>query len=168
MKDIRFQGYLTFDHSLKLQRVLKPRRIVPPGALVSVVTLAAAALVLSRLHTGMLPAVLLLAFLGVFMAVGFRLMAASARKSQQKVYEAACIERHGILKADGIHIKRGQTRKSIPWQRIDRAVEVDDLVAVVTNGESIGFARYMFNTESEWHRARRMILERLGQSAALS
>ena len=164
MKDIRFKGYLNFDDSLKLQRVLKPRRIVPPGALVSVVILAAAALVLSRLHTGMLPAVLLLAFLGVFMAVGFRLMAASARKSQQKIYESACIERNGVLKADGIHLKRGTTRKTLPWESLDRALEIDHILAVVTKGESIGFARYMFNTESEWRRARILILERVGRT----
>lgn len=161
-KQIRFKGYLTFEDSLKMQRVLKPRRIVPPGALVSVATLAAAALVLSRLQTGVLPAALLLAFLGVFMAVGYRLMTASARKSQQKVYENACIDRHGILKADGVHIKRGQTRRSIPWERLERAVTVDGLVALVTNGESIGFARYMFNTESEWRRAQAMIQKHLG------
>ena len=160
MKEIRFKGYLSFDDSLKLQRVLKPRRIVPPGALISVATLAVAALVLSRLRTGLLPAVLLLAFLGIFMAVGFRLMAASARKSQQKIYESACIERNGVLKADGIHLKRGAARKTLPWESLDRALAIDDIVAVVTSGESIGFARYMFNTESEWRRARALILER--------
>ena len=165
MKDVRFNGYLSFDDSLKVQRVLKPRRIIPPGVLVSVATLAAAALVLSRLHTGMLPAVLLLAFLGVFMAVGFRLMAASTRKSQQKIYESACIERKGVLKADGIHLKRGTTRKTLTWETLDRTLVIDDIVAVVTKGESIGFAPYMFNTASEWRRARTLILERTGSTS---
>lgn len=160
-KDIRFNGYLTFEDSLKMQRVLKPRRMVSPAVLVTVATLAAAALVLAGMHTGMVPALLLLAFLGIFMAVGFHLMAASARKSQQRVYESACIPRRGILKADGIHIKRGSARLSIPWDRFARAVESDGIVAVVQGRESIGFARYMFNTESEWQRARRVILKRL-------
>ena len=161
MKDIRFRGYLTFDDSLKMQRAVKPRRLIPPAALVTVATLAAAALVLSGMRTGLLPAVLLLAFLGVFMAVGLRLMAASARKSQQNVYERACITRNGILKADGIHIKRGQTRKAIPWDRFDRVLELDGVIAVVKGRESIGFARYMFNTDGEWQRARAAILDRV-------
>ena len=161
MKDIRFKGYLNFDDSLRMQRALKPRRSIPPAALVTVATLAAAALVLSGMHTGLLPAVLLLAFLGVFMAVGLRLMSASARKSQQNVYASACIARNGILKADGIHIKRGQTRQSIPWDRFDRVLEMDSIIAVVKGGESIGFARYMFNTDGEWQRARAVIRDRL-------
>ena len=161
MKDIRFKDYLTFDDSFKMQRAVKPRRPIPPAALVTVATMAAAALVLSGMHIGLLPAVLLLAFLGVFMAVGLRLMAASARKSQPNVYESACIPRSGILNADGIHIKRGQTRKSIPWDRFDRVLEMDGIIAVVKGEESIGFARYMFNTEGEWQRARAVILDRL-------
>lgn len=158
-RDIRFKGYLTFDDSLKMQQALKSGRRVPPAAIVTVVTLACVALFLSRMQVSRIPAIVLLAFLGTFMAVGFRLMAASARKTQQQVYESACIERYGILKAEGIHIKKGQTRKSIPWEHFDRAVEVDGLVALVKNREALGFARYMFNTDSEWSRARAFILE---------
>lgn len=161
MKDIRFTGYLTFEDSLRMQRALQPRRLIPPAVLITVATLAATALALAGMRAGMLPALLLLAFLGVFLAVGLRLMALSARKSQRKVYESACIARHGILKVDGIHIKRGPTRKAIPWGHFDRAVEIGDMLAVVKQGESIGFARYMFNTDSEWRRARALILEQL-------
>jgi hypothetical protein len=161
-KDIRFKGYLTFADSLKMQRALKPRRLAPPAVLVTVATLAAAALVLAGMRTGPLPALLLLAFLGIFMAVSFRLMSASALKSQQKIYESACIARHGILKTDGIHIKRGSVRQSIRWDHFERVVEIDDILAVVNGGESIGFARYMFNTDSEWQTARAAILERVG------
>jgi hypothetical protein len=161
-QDIRFRGYLNFDDSLKVQQAIKPRRLVPPTALVTLVMLGAVALVLSGMHVGIIPALLLLAFLGTFMAVGYRLMSSSARKSQQKLYEQACIKRHGLLKADGIHIKKGQDRKSIPWEFFDKAIEVENLVAVVKKGEILGFARYMFNTDGEWSRARDLILSRYG------
>jgi hypothetical protein len=158
-QDIRFRGYLTFEDSLKVQRAVRCRR-VPPAVLVTVAVLGAVALVLSQMRVGLLPAFLLLAFLGTFMAVGYHLMNSAARRSQQKLYEQACIKRNGILKTDGIHIKRGADRKTIPWERFDRAIEVGGLIAVVKKAESIGFARYMFNTESEWSRARDMILSR--------
>jgi uncharacterized SAM-binding protein YcdF (DUF218 family) len=154
---IHFRGYLTFDDSLKVQRAVKRWR-VPPSVLVTVVLLAAVALVLSRMRVGIVPAFLLLAFLGTFLAVGYRLLMTTARRSQQKLYEQACIKRNGTLKNDGIHIKRGRDRRTIPWDRFDRAIEVDDMVAIVTKAESIGFARYMFNTESEWSRARDLIM----------
>jgi len=158
-QDINFKGYLTFEDSLKVQRAVRPRRL-PSAVLVTIAVLGAAALVLSQMRVGMVPAFLLLAFLGTFMAVGYRLMNSAARRSQQKLYEQACIKRNGILKNDGIHIKRGRDRKTIPWERFDRVIEVDGLIALVKNAESIGFARYMFNTESEWSRARTMIRNR--------
>lgn len=157
--DIRFRDYLTFEDSLRVQRAVNPRR-VPPSVLVTVGVLAAVALTLSRMRLGILPAFLLLAFLGIFMAVGYRLMMASARRSQQTLYEKACIKRNGVLKPEGIVIKRGRDRKTIPWERFDRAVDLEGVVAVVKKGETLGFARYMFNTESEWSRARNLILSR--------
>jgi hypothetical protein len=154
---IRFKGYLTFEDSLKVQRVVKPRR-VPPAVLVTAAILGAVALALSQMRVAMVPAFLLLAFLGTFMAVGYHLMNSAARRSQQKLYEQACIQRNGLLKKDGIHLKRGTDRKTIPWERFDRVIEVGGLIAIVKKAEAIGFARYMFNTESEWARAREMIL----------
>ena len=156
---IRFRGYLTFEDSLKVQRAIRPRR-VPPAVLVTVAMLGVVALVLSQMHVAMVPALLLLAFLGTFMAVGYRLMNSAARRSQQKLYEQACIPRNGLLEKDGIHLKRGSDRKIIPWERFERVIEVGGLIAIVQKAESIGFARYMFNTESEWVRAREMILNR--------
>ena len=157
--DIRFRGYLTFEDSLKVQRAVKPRR-VSPAILVTVGVLAAVAVILSRMRVGMIPAFLLLAFLGTFMAVGYRLMMASARRSQEKLYEQACIRRNGVLKPGGITIKRGRDRKTIPWERFERAIDLEGVVAIVKQGETLGFARYMFNTESEWSRARNLILSR--------
>ena len=164
METIRFKGYLSFEDSLRVQQALQPRRRLPAAALITAGTLAVAAVVLWRMQAGGLTAVLLLAFLGTFMAVGFRVLAASARRSQQKVYEQACISRHGIRKPDSIHIKRGQTRKAIPWDHFDRTVAIDGIVAIVTDGEALGFARYMSNTESEWTRARELILKCCGQA----
>jgi hypothetical protein len=158
-EETKFKGYLTFEDSLKVQQAVRPRR-VPSAALVTVAMLGAVALALSQMRVDIVPALLLLAFLGTFMAVGYRLMKSAARRSQQKLYEQACIKRNGTLKADGIHLKRGRDRKTIPWERFDRAIEVSGLIAIVKKGESIGFARYMFNTESEWSRARNMILSR--------
>jgi len=158
-QEITFKGYLTFEDSLRVQRAVRPRR-VPSALLVTLAVLGAVALVLSQMRVGMVPALLLLAFMGTFMAVGYRLMNSAARRSQQKLYEQACIKRNGILKNDGIHIKRGRDRKTVPWERFDRVIEVDGLIALVRKGGSIGFARNMFNTESEWSRAREMILNR--------
>ena len=151
-QEIRFRGYLTFEDSLKVQRAVKPRR-VPPAVLVTAAILGAVALALSQMRVAMIPAFLLLAFLGTFMAVGYRLMNTAARRSQQSLYEQACIQRNGLFKKDGIHLKRGADRKIIPWERFDRVIEVGGLIAIVKKTESIGFARYMFNTESEWARA---------------
>jgi hypothetical protein len=156
-KDIKFRGYLTFDDSLKAQQALKPRRLVSPVAIVSVLTLGAVGLAFWQMHVDKSMAIFMLVFLAAFMGGGFWLMNTSARKSQKKLYEKACIKRRGTLKTDGIQIKKGKTRKNIPWELFDKSVEVDGIVAVVKSGESLGFARYMFDSEGEWTRARKLI-----------
>jgi hypothetical protein len=156
-QSIRFRGYLTFDDSLKVQKVLKTRRIIPPTAIVTILTLGAVALALMQMHVDKPTAVFMLVFLTAFMGGGFWLMNTSARKSQKKLYEKACIKRQGTLNNDGIQIKKGKTRHHIPWHTFDNAIEVDNILAVVKNGESLGFAPYMFSSESEWSRGSNLI-----------
>lgn len=156
-KSIKFRGYLTFDDSLKVQQALKPRRLVSPVAIVSVLTFGAVVLALGQMNVGKPMAISMLVFLAAFMGGGFWLMNTSARKSQKKLYEKACIKRRGTLKTDGIQIKKGKTKKDIPWALFDKTIEVDGILAIVKNRESLGFARYMFGSESEWSRARNLI-----------
>ena len=156
-KNIKFRGYLTFDDSLRVQQALKPRRLVSPVAIVSVLTLGAVGLALWQMNVGKSTAIFMIVFLAAFMGGGFWLMNTSARKSQQRLYLKACVKRRGTFKADGIQIKKGKTQHHVPWNTFDRAIEVDNILAVVKNGESLGFAKYMFNSESEWARARELI-----------
>lgn len=159
-KKIRFKGYLTFDDSLKLQRTIKPRPLVPPAAIVTVLTMGAVALVLWKMGVDMPMAALMLIFLGGFMAGGFWLMNNSARKTQARLYRKACIKRRGTLEANAIQIKKGQTRKTIPWELFDHTIEIDGIIAIVKGGESLGFARYMFPSDDAWSRARSLIKDR--------
>ena len=156
-KNIKFRGYLTFDDSLKVQQALKPRRLVSPVAMVTVLTLGAVILAFSQMNIEKTMAIFMLVFLVAFMGGGFWLMNTSARKSQKRLYAKACVKRHGTLKADGIQIKKGQNRHHIPWDSFDKTVEVDGILAVVKKSETLGFAKYMFSSESEWSRARDLI-----------
>ena len=104
-KNIKFRGYLTFDDSLKVQQALKPRRLVSPVAMVTVLTLGAVILAFSQMNIEKTMAIFMLVFLVAFMGGGFWLMNTSARKSQKRLYAKACVKRHGTLKADGIQIK---------------------------------------------------------------
>ena len=156
-KNIRFRGYLTFDDSLKVQQALKPRRLLAPVAMVTVLTLGAVILTFSQMNVGKPMAIFMLVFLAAFMGGGFWLMNTSARKSQKRLYAKACIKRHGALKADGIQIKKGHNRHLVPWVSFDKTIEVDGIVAVIKKGETLGFAQYMFSSESEWSRARDLI-----------
>jgi len=159
-KNIKFRGYLTFDDSLKVQQALKPRRLVSPAAIVSVLTVGAVGLALWQMNVGKPMAIFMLVFLATFMGGGFRLMNTSARKSQERLYAKACIKRHGTFKADGIQIKRGPTKTHIPWESFEKALHVDDIVALVKNKDALGFAEYMFSSEHEWTQARERLHNR--------
>jgi len=162
-KNIKFRGYLTFDDSLKVQQALKPRRLVSPVAMVTVLTLGAVILAFSQMNIEKTMAIFMLVFLVAFMGGGFWLMNTSARKSQKRLYAKACVKRHGTLKADGIQIKKGQNRHHIPWDSFDKTVEIDGILAVVKKSETLGFAKYMFSSESEWSRARDLIKDHFPQ-----
>ena len=162
-KNIKFRGYLTFDDSLKVQQVLKPRRLVSPVAMVTVLTLGAVILAFSQMNIEKTMAIFMLVFLVAFMGGGFWLMNTSARKSQKRLYAKARVKRHGTLKADGIQIKKGQNRHHIPWDSFDKTVEIDGILAVVKKSETLGFAKYMFSSESEWSRARDLIKDHFPQ-----
>jgi len=159
-KGIHFKGYLTYDDSVKVQQAVRGRRLVPTHFIITVVTLAIVAFLLAQMSVGKWLAILLLAFLGALMAGGLWFINTSARKSKEAIYRKACVKRHGILNADDIRIKKGQTRQTIPWDMFERVIEVEDIVAIVRGGESLGFARYMFNTKGEWSRARELIKNR--------
>ena len=159
-KLIHFRGYLTYEDSLKVRRALRGRRMIPPHFIITVVTLAVVAAVLVQMAVGKTLALMMLIFLGAFMAGGFWLLSRTARKSKEQLYRKACIKRRGSLKTDAIQIKKGQTRQTIPWTAFERAIEVDGIVAIVKGNESLGFARYMFNSGREWSRARELILNR--------
>lgn len=156
-KKIRFKGYLTFDDSLKVQQAVKPRRLVPPTALVTICTMGIVGLGCWKMGVSMPMAALMLLFLGGFMAGGFWLMSSSAKKTQAKHYRKACIKRRGTLDVNGIQIQKGQTRKTIPWELFERTIEIDGILAIVKGGESLGFARYMFPSDSEWSLAQGLI-----------
>jgi len=162
-KNIKFRGYLTFDDSLKVQQALKPRRLVSPVAMVTVLTLGAVILAFSQMNIEKTMAIFMLVFLVAFMGGGFWLMNTSARKSQKRLYAKACVKRHGTLKADGIQIKKGHNRHHISWELFDKTIEIDGILAVVKKSESLGFARYMFSSENEWSRARDLIKSRYPQ-----
>lgn len=159
-KGIHFRGYLTYEDSLKVQQAVRGRRPIPPHFIITVVTLAVVAVVLAQMAVGKTLAIVLLVFLGTFMAGGSWFINNAARKSKAALYRKACVKRYGVLKTDDIRIKKGQTRQAIPWELFDRAIEVDAIVAVVKGSEALGFARYMFNSDSEWARARDLIKSR--------
>jgi len=162
-QNIRFRGYLTFDDSLKVQQALKPRRLLAPVTMVTALTLGGVILAFSQMNVGKPMAIFMLVFLVAFMGGGFWLMSTSARKSQKRLYAKACIKRHGTLKADGIQIKKGHNKHHISWDSFDKTIEVDGIVAIVKKGETLGFAQYMFSSESEWSRARDLIKSRYPQ-----
>ncbi|WP_373500942.1 hypothetical protein [Desulfococcus sp.] len=155
---IRFRGYLTFPDSLKVQKAMEKRRWISPFAAISAVTLAATALAIYWMKVGMLFGGFLMVFMGAFMFGGLRLMRNAAAKTQKRVYEKACVKRTGALSPDGITIRKNKAVTTLPWDAFERAAALEGVVAVMKGTESLGFAKYMFDTETEWELARAMIL----------
>lgn len=140
-KKIRFRGYLTFDDSLKVQKLLEKKKLFAPPTAISLTTLAITAFVIYKMKVEMVFAIFLLLFMGFFMYGGFRLMKGSAGKTQKKIYEKACTSRNGTLTNDFITIRKQKTTTNIPWKFFEKAIEKEGIITVMKGKETLSFAR---------------------------
>ncbi|MFO8083199.1 MAG: hypothetical protein R6U27_02630 [Desulfobacterales bacterium] len=154
---IKFRGYLTFEDSLKVQKRFDNKKLLLSSAAITVAALGITGFVIYKMQTGMLAAAFLLLFMGAFMYGGFRLMNASAKKTQKKIYEKACTKRNGILANDKITIKKNKTVTDIRWNYFKKAVETENIITIIKDKETLSFARYMFYTEKDWSEAKKLI-----------
>lgn len=165
-KKIRFRGYLTFADSLRVQKTIERRRLVSPAVAITAMTIGLTAFLIYKMQVDLLFGGFLLVFMSAFMFGGLRIMRTAAAKTQKRIYEQACSKRTGMLTEDGITIRKKKAVKSLPWAAFDTAVELDGVVTVRKGTETLGFAKYMFDTEVEWDRAKALILSRYAPSEA--
>jgi len=159
-KKIRFRGYLTFADSLKVQKAMARRRLVSSPVMITVAALGVTAFIIYKMQADLLFGGFLLVFMAGFMFGGLRLMRTAAAKTQKRVYEKACSKRTGMLREDGITIRKNKAVRRLPWDAFEMAVELDGVVAVMKDTETLGFAKYMFDTEVDWDLAKALILSR--------
>lgn len=157
---IRFRGYITFEDSLKVQKVLEKKKLFTSSGAITITTLGLTAFIIYKMQVGMLVAVFLLLFMSVFMYGGFRFMRSSAKKTQEKIYEKACSKRSGFLDMNGITIKKNKIKTTIPWNLFEKAIQTEDIITIMKNKESLSFAKYMFDNEGDWFRAKKLIMSK--------
>lgn|GEM_PF-1931094 len=165
-KKIRFRGYLTFADSLKVQKIIAPQRRISAFMVISAVMLTATAFLIHQMGLGFVFGLPLLIFMGVFMCGGLRLMRTTAAGTQKRVYEKACVKRTGALMKDGITIRKDKVLSTLPWKAFERALELEEIVVLLKGMETLGFAKYMFDSSADWNRARTLILSRYDQRVA--
>lgn len=161
---IRFRGYLTFEDTLKVQKALEEKKFFSSSVAISVVTLGMTGFIIYKMQLEMLVAAFLLLFMGAFMYGGFRLMKASARNAQKKIYEKACTKRNGVLTNNQIAIRKNKITTKIPWNLFEKAVETENIITIIKNKETLSFAQYMFDTERDWSQAKKLIMSKYSKT----
>jgi Ca2+/Na+ antiporter len=154
---IRFRGYLTFEDSLKVQEILEGRKLFSSSTVITVATLGITAFIIYKMQVGMLVAAFLLLFMAAFMYIGLRFMKSSAKKTQEKMYGKACTKRTGTLTNNEIIIRKKKNTTNIPWKIFEKAVEIENIVTIIKDKETLSFARYMFDNEQDWAKAKKLI-----------
>jgi hypothetical protein len=157
---IRFRGYLKFEDSLKVQKALGNEKWLTSSFAITSATLAITGFIIYKMQAEMLVAAFLLLFMGAFMYGGFRLMKASAKKTQEKIYEKACTKRHGVLTNKAINIRKNKITTSIPWKLFEKAVETQGIITILKDKETLSFARYMFDNDEDWSQAKKLIMSK--------
>jgi hypothetical protein len=157
---IRFRGYLTFADSLKVQKAMAGRRLVSPAVVITAIVIGVTAFLIYKMQVGLVFGGFLIVFMSAFMFGGLRIMRTAAAKTQKRVYEKACSKRTGMLTEDGITIRKNKAVSSLSWGAFEKAAELEGVVAVMKGTETLGFAKYMFDTGVDWDRAKALILSR--------
>jgi len=161
---IRFRGYLKFEDSLKVQKALGNEKLLTSSIAITFLTLGITAFIIYKMKVEILVASFLLLFMCAFMFAGFRLMKTSARKAQERIYIKACTKRNGVLTYKEITIRKNKITTTMPWKLFDKVIETEGLITIKKDKETLSFARYMFDNESDWSQAKKLIMSKYSKT----
>ncbi|MFX0142236.1 MAG: hypothetical protein ACFFDN_51835 [Candidatus Hodarchaeota archaeon] len=167
-QEIKFNGYLTFEDSIIVQKAIEKRKSFSSLGITTILTLVAITLIVMNMNIGIVDTTLVLVLMGFFIGGGLWWIDSSVKKSNKKRYESDCTKRNGILKTDRITIAKDKVIADIQWELFETIIELDEMIVIVKDKEYLGFARYMFDSQTDWAHAKELIKNKfVQQSAAL-
>ena len=148
---------MTFEDSMKVMKKIENKKIFSSSGIVSILLIIAFSVTIASMTDGVVFFIFMLLFLGAVMGSGAWFIHRSNTRHQQKNYETECVDRVGTLSSDKIILKFDKTKSEIDWDLFEKVIKVESSLVIVKGSNFLGFAEYMFETQSDWQRAKELI-----------
>ncbi len=159
MDGIKFSGYLAYEDDCKLLKKIKAQKVFSVSGITTILTLVVITLIVMELSMGVGEIIFMLTLLTLFIGAPLYWQYRSTQKNLKKKYtEVSNQTRRGVLKAGEIFIQTDKTSSKLKLDLFDRVIEGDTIIALVQKKEFyIGFSEYMFQSKTDWLKAREII-----------
>ena len=157
MEPIPFKGWINFEDTLRVERLLVQRKIWSVSGITTIIVVAAIAVKVMSVDTSWPFAVLFLAITAAFIGGMVWLISRTNLKARRKHFDRNLVERCGIVAEDKITVATDKTRTELQWDVFDRVIEADGLVIGAKDKEYIAFALYMFETKEQWEACKAIV-----------
>ncbi len=163
MNGIIFSGYLTYEDDCRLLKKIKAQKVFSIFGITTILMIAAITFLVMRASLGIGETIFILTLLTLFIGGICCWQYRSTQKELKKNYTDGTNQpREGVLKLGEILIKTDKTSSKLKLDLFDRVIEGDAFIALVQKKEFyIGFSEYMFQSKTDWLKAREIIKKAL-------
>lgn len=162
MIEIPFNGNLTVDDALRIDRLLKPpERIWSRSGVATIAMLFAIGMTLSKGLGSSVIAIGITCILGIVVIVMIpKAIDKSSTKAKRKYYAESLKDKNGALTSEKIIVNTDEVSSELKWSMFNRLEIVEDLAFVAKGQEYLGFAAYMFQSPGDWESCKNLINEK--------
>jgi hypothetical protein len=165
---IAFKGYLDVSTYMRMDKHLNPEKMVSLSGLVALVVLIPFILHVFKgtfsSTVGILIGFGICIVVGGIVAGSYLIGLRMKHTHRRKLYQLAISKepRTGTVDAAGIHIQIAAGRTDLEWNYFTSALSSENGIGLCKDKQIVdGFGSSMFASESEWHRARCLIEEKM-------
>ena len=161
MNEIKFSGNLTFEDHKMIYKILNKNEFFSFEGKLVIALLSLSTVILAFFIMGLVEALFFISTIVIFFGGMAWWYYNQLQKSWKTEYNKQNEHRNGVLTSNLIHICKGENSGEFQWNFFESHFETDEIMTVVKGNEFLSFAHYMFDSQSEWSKAKRLIQKTL-------
>ncbi len=162
MNETQFNGNLTVEDALRIDRLLMPpEKIWSRGGVVTIAMLFAIGMTLGKALGSSVIAIGITCILGIVVIVMIpKAMEKSSTRAKRKYYTENLKNKKGALTPENIIVITDEASSELKWSMFNRLEVMEDIAFVAKGQEYLGFAAYMFQSPEDWENCKNLINEK--------
>jgi len=158
---IQFKGWITFDDTVRVERILFPKGGSVSHKIVMAFGIAAIATIILSTGVPWSAKALTLIMTAVIVGGTWWYMQRASHNFQVKEYKkATATDRYGALSQEGIEFISANTKSELKWDFFSIVEESENLIVLAKDTYYVAFAPYMFKSGDDWEKCKKVITEK--------